>query len=564
VPGERDDVQLGGDAIKDPVRPAIVADERRRWLALYVLCVGMLMIVLDATIVNVALPTIQEDLGFSQNDLAWVVNAYLIAFGGLLLLSGRIGDLIGQRRIFLIGLGVFTGASLLCALAQSQGVLIGARFVQGVGGALTSAVILGMIVTMFPEPREQARAIGAYTFVAVAGGSIGLLLGGVLTETINWHWIFFVNIPIGVATALAAIRLVPDREGIGLTAGADIPGAVLLTGGLMLFVYTILGVAEEGWGSGQTLLLGAISIGLLIAFVARQARVANPLMPLRLFRSRQVSGANLVQALMVVGMFAMFFLGALYMQRILGYDALQVGLAYLPLTIVMGTMSFRYTAQLNLKYGPEGTLTPALIFVAAGLLWLARTPIDANYVIDLLPSMILIGLGAGLGFPSLMTLAMSGVTQSDSGLASGLVNTSLQVGGAIGLAILATFATQRTEGLLSDGEPAAEALNSGYHLAYLIGAGLVLVAIAVAVTTLRARIPGLAPEPVPEPVAELAPAGGGEPAPVVVPATDERRAFTVRPLPASVANPCEEAGVRVTIGCGGGAGTAPVDLDAKQ
>jgi EmrB/QacA subfamily drug resistance transporter len=535
----------------------IAAAERRHWLALYVLCVGMLMIVLDATIVNVALPTIQEDLGFSQNDLAWVVNGYLIAFGGLLLLSGRIGDLIGQRRVFLIGLGVFTGASLLCALSQSQGLLIGARFVQGVGGALTSAVILGMIVTMFPEPREQAKAIGAYTFVAVAGGSIGLLLGGVLTETINWHWIFFVNIPIGVATALAAIRLVPGSKGIGLAAGADLPGAVLLTGGLMLFVYTILGVAEAGWGSSQTLLLAAISIGLLIAFLARQARVANPLMPLRLFRSRQVSGANLVQALMVVGMFAMFFLGALYMQRVLAYDALQVGLAYLPLTIVMGTTSFRFTGQLNLKYGPEATLVPAMIFIVAGLLWLARTPTDANYVFDLLPSMILIGLGAGLGFPSLMTLAMSGTTESDSGLASGLVNTSVQVGGAIGLAILATFATERTEGLLADGEPQAEALNSGYHLAYLIGAGLVLVAIAIAFTALRAPIPELAPEPVPEPVVESVPTGVGEPAPAVVAATAERPAFTARPLAASLANPCEEAGMGVTIGCGGCAGSAP-------
>jgi EmrB/QacA subfamily drug resistance transporter len=543
--------------MKDLVLPTMATDERRRWPALYVLCVGMLMIVLDATIVNVALPTIQENLGFSQNDLAWVVNGYLIAFGGLLLLSGRIGDLIGQRRIFLIGLGVFTGASLLCALAQSQGVLIGARFVQGVGGALTSAVILGMIVTMFPEPREQAKAIGAYTFVAVAGGSLGLLLGGVLTETINWHWIFFVNIPIGVVTALAAIRLVPDRKGIGLAGGADLPGAVLLTGGLMLFVYTILGVAEKGWGSSQTLLLGAISIGLLIAFVARQARVANPLLPLRLFRSRQVSGANLVQALMVVGMFGVFFLGALYMQRILGYDALQVGLAYLPLTIVMGTMSFRFTGQLNLKYGPEATLVPAMISIVAGLLWLARAPTDANYVFDLLPSMILIGLGAGLGFPSLMTLAMSGTTESDSGLASGLVNTSVQVGGAIGLAILATFATERTEGLLADGEPAAKALNSGYHLAYLIGAGLVLVAIAIAFTTLRARTRELAPEAVPEPVVESVPAGMGEPAPAVVAATAERPAFTARPLPASFANPCEEAGMGVTIGCGGCAGSAP-------
>src|SRR5919198_326266 len=406
------------------------AGDQRRWLALYVLCVGMLMIVLDATIVNVALPSIQDDLGFSQSNLAWVVNAYLIAFGGLLLLAGRIGDLIGQRRIFLIGLAVFTGASLLCALAQSQGLLIGARFVQGVGGALTSAVILGMIVTMFPEPREQAKAIGAYTFVAVAGGSIGLLLGGVLTQTINWHWIFFVNIPIGIATALAAVRLVPDREGLGLAAGADLPGAALLTGGLMLGVYTILGVAEKGWGSTQTLALGAVAIGLLGAFVARQARVANPLMPLRLFRSRNVSGANGVQALLVVGMFGMFFLGALYLQRILGYDALEVGLAFLP-------------------------------------------------------SMILMGFGTGLAFPSLMTLAMSGATPRDSGLASGLVNTSVQVGGAIGLAVLATLATERTDARLADGESASAALNSGYHLAYLIVAALVAVAIVVAVAVLE-------------------------------------------------------------------------------
>jgi EmrB/QacA subfamily drug resistance transporter len=520
----------------------MAAEERRRWMALYVLCVGMLMIVLDATIVNVALPTIQEDLGFSQNDLAWVVNAYLIAFGGLLLLSGRIGDLIGQRRIFLIGLAVFTGASLACALAQSQGLLIGARFVQGVGGALTSAVILGMIVTMFPEPREQAKAIGVYTFVAVAGGSIGLLAGGVLTETINWHWIFFVNIPIGLATALFAIRLVPDREGIGLTAGADIPGAALLTGGLMLGVYTILGVAEEGWGSSQTLALGAVSIGLVAAFVTRQARVANPLMPLRLFRSRNVAGANLVQALLVVGMFGMFFLGALYMQRILGYDALQVGLAYLPLTVVMGTMSFRFTEQLNLRYGPQATLVPAMAFIVAGLLLLARTPVDANYAIDLLPPMILIGLGAGLGFPSLMTLAMSGATVSDSGLASGLVNTSVQVGGAIGLAVLATLATERTDGLLADGESAAVALNSGYHLAYLIGAGLVLVAIAVAVSVLRSPVPEAAAEPVTEVRAEP-----GE-APRV-------RAI---PLPADAVpgGGCVETGMRVVIGCGGCAGSS--------
>jgi MFS family permease len=389
---------------------------------------------------------------------------------------------------------------------------------------------------MFPEPREQAKAIGAYTFVAVAGGSIGLLAGGVLTQTINWHWIFFVNLPIGVATALFAIRLVPDRPGLGLAAGADLPGAVLLTGGLMLAVYTILGVAEEGWGSTQTLALGAVSMALLAAFVFRQARVANPLMPLRLFRSRNVAGANLVQALLVVGMFAMFFLGALYMQRILGYDALQVGLAYLPTTLVMGTMSFRFTGQLNLRFGPQATLVPAMVFVAAGLLLLARTPVDATYVIDLLPPMVLIGLGAGLGFPSLMMLAMSGVSPSDSGLASGLVNTSVQVGGAIGLAVLATFATERTDGLLADGEPLASALNAGYHLAYVIGAGLVIVAIVIAVTVLRARLPEAAAEAVTEAAA------------VAV----EPPLIQARPLPNYiVGGGCEETGMRVVIGCGG-------------
>jgi EmrB/QacA subfamily drug resistance transporter len=467
-----------------------VDTDRRRWLALYVLCVGMLMIVLDATIVNVALPSIQGDLGFSQSNLAWVVNAYLIAFGGLLLLAGRIGDLIGQRRIFLIGLAVFTVASLLCALAQTQGMLIGARFVQGVGGALTSAVILGMIVTMFPEPREQAKAIGIYTFVAVAGGSIGLLVGGVLTEAISWHWIFFVNLPIGVATALAALRLVEDHDGIGLGQGADVPGAVLLTGGLMLFVYTILEVEQHGWGSVQTLAMGGVAIGLLAAFLARQARTANPLMPLRLFRSRNVSGANLVQAMLVVGMFGMFFLGALYMQRILGYDPLEVGLAYLPATLVMGAMSFRVSAQLNMRYGPKVTLIPSMVAIAAGMLLFARTPIEASYVVDLMPPMVLIGLGAGLGFPSLMTLAMSGATPQDSGLASGLVNTSVQVGGAIGLAVLATLATERADGLLANGESTANALNSGYHLAYLIGAAFIAIAIVVALWAFRSETGG--------------------------------------------------------------------------
>ena len=460
-----------------------------RWPALYVLSTAVLMIVLDATIVNVALPSIKDDLGFSQSELAWVVNAYLIAFGGLLLLVGRIGDLIGHRRVFLIGLAVFTAASLAGGLAESQAMLIAARFVQGAGGALASAVILGMIVTMFPEPREQAKAIGVYGFVASAGGSIGLLAGGVLTDLINWHWIFFVNVPIGLATGLLSLRFVEDRPGLGLREGADIPGALLVTSGLMLGVYTILGVGEHGWTSAQTLALGAVSIGLVAAFVIRQARVATPLMPLRLFRSREVTGANLVMGLLVVGMFGLFFLGALYLQLILGYDALEVGLAFLPATLVMGTLSLGFTDKLTMRFGPVNVLIAGLFFLIAAMLLFARTPVDGNYWIDLLPLMLLFGAGAGVSFPALMMLAMSGATPQDAGLASGLVNTTAQVGGAIGLALLATLATDRTEGLRADGESVAAALNGGYHLAYLVGAILTAVAIVVAVTVLRSRRP---------------------------------------------------------------------------
>jgi EmrB/QacA subfamily drug resistance transporter len=466
-------------------RPAAAEDERSRWIALVVLCVGMLMIVLDQTIVNVALPSIQGDLGFSQSSLAWVVNAYLIAFGGLLLLAGRLGDLIGQRRIFLIGLAVFTAASLLCGVAPSQEVLVGARFVQGVGGALTSAVILGMIVTMFPEPREQAKAIGVYSFVASAGASIGLLLGGVLTEALSWHWIFFVNLPIGVATALIATRVVHRDEGIGLGRGADIPGAVLLTGGLMLGVYTILEAGDYGWTSAETLGLGGIALALIGGFVSRQARAANPLIPLRIFRSRNVAGANIVQALMVAGIFGIFFLGSLYMQRVLGYDALEIGLAFLPVALLIGILSLGFSARLNNRFGARATLIPGLALLVVGLAIFTQVPVNGSYVPDILPSMVLLGVGAGLTFPSLMTLAMSGATQSDSGLASGLVNTSLQVGGALGLAVLATLSTTRSDTLLASGEPTASALTSGYHLAFVIAAGLVVAAVAVALTVLE-------------------------------------------------------------------------------
>ena len=463
-----------------------VTDERSRWIALYVLCVGMLMIVLDATVVNVALPSIQDDLHFTQSSLAWVVNAYLIAFGGLLLLAGRLGDLIGRKTIFMVGLTVFTAASLLCGIAQSQEVLVAARFVQGVGGAMTSAVILGMIVTMFPEPAEQAKAIGVYGFVASAGGSVGLLAGGVLTQSINWHWIFFVNVPIGIATGLMARRLLARDRGIGLREGADIPGALLITSALMLGVYTIVKPAAEfGWGSGRALGLGAVSLLLLFAFLVREARASKPLMPLRIFRSRNVSGANLVQALMVAGMFGMFFLGALYLQRVLGYDALEIGLAFLPATLVMGVLSLRYSERLIMRFGARRTLLPGLVLIGVGLLLFARAPVDGRYMTDVFPSMLLFGMGIGGSFPALMTLAMSGATPEDAGLASGLVNTAAQVGGALGLAVLATLSATRTSHLLAGGASTAAALTGGYHLAFLIGAGLVAVAIVVVLTVLR-------------------------------------------------------------------------------
>jgi EmrB/QacA subfamily drug resistance transporter len=462
-------------------------NENSRWIALYVLCVGMLMIVLDATIVNVALPSIQEDLGFSQSSLAWVVNAYLISFGGLLLLSGRLGDLLGRRSVFLAGIALFTTASLLCGLAQSQEVLVAARFLQGIGGALGSATILGMIVTMFPEPREQAKAIGVYSFVASAGASIGLLLGGVLTQGINWHWIFFVNIPIGAATALLAWRLVEKDKGIGLRSGADVAGAVLVTSSLMLGVYTIVKAADYGWGDLHTLGFGALSLVLLAGFIVREATAATPLMPLRIFRFRNVTGANVVQILMVAGLFGMFFLGVLYLQRILGYDAIETGAAFLPVSLTIGVLSLGFSARLNMRFGAKATLLPGLALIVIGLALFARAPVDGSYLVDVLPVMLLLGIGAGLSFPSLMTLAMSGATQSDSGLASGLVNTSLQVGGALGLAVLATLSSTRTDTLLANGDSTAEALTGGYHLAFIIAAGLVATAVVVATTVLTPK-----------------------------------------------------------------------------
>jgi EmrB/QacA subfamily drug resistance transporter len=465
----------------------MIATEKSRWIALYVLCTGMLMIVLDVTVVNVALPYVQTDLGFSPSGLAWVVNAYLIAFGGLLLLAGRLGDIFGRRRVFLVGLAVFTLASMVCGLAQNQLTLVLARFVQGAGGAMTSAVILGVIVTMFTEPREQAKAIGVFAFVASAGGAVGLLAGGVLTQAINWHWIFFINVPIGVATAVLARRYVADDEGMGADGGVDVLGAVLVTAALMLGVYTIVKpAAEDGWATTRTLVLAGLSVALLVAFLAREATAALPLMPLRIFRSRNLSGANVMQVVGAAGLFGVFFLGALYVQKVLHYSPLKIGFAFLPVSVLMGTISVRYSDRLVHRFGGRALAVAGFALISAALFWFSAAPVGAGYLAHLFGPFVLIGIGAGLCFPPLMGLAMSGVRPQDAGLASGLVNTTAQVGGALGLAVLATLTATRTAHLRSSGHTEAAALTGGYHLGFVIAAVLVLVGAVVAAVVLEA------------------------------------------------------------------------------
>jgi EmrB/QacA subfamily drug resistance transporter len=460
---------------------------RSRWLALVVLCAGMLMIILDQTIVTVALPSIQRDLGFSQSGLAWVVNAYVVPFGGLLLLAGRLGDLAGRKRVFVTGLALFTGASLWCGLAGSAGMLIAARFVQGIGGATTSAVILGMIVPMFPEPRERARAIAVYSFVGSAGATLGFFAGGVLTQALDWHWIFFVNLPIGLAAWALAVRLFPTSPGLGLGAGSDAAGAVLGTGGLMLGVYAIVGTGQHGWGSPSTIGFGAAAIVLLAAFVVREATAAKPLLPLRVLRSRNVVGGNAAQALMVAAAIGFQFLSTLYLQRVLGYGPFAAGLAVVPAALAIGTISLGFSARLTGRFGPRTVLVAGLALIAVGLAWLARVPVEGRYAVDILPGVLLLGIGAGGALPAVTSLAMSGATGDDSGLASGLVNTTQQIGAAFGLAVLATLAAARTAGLVAQGTPETAALVSGYRLAFGVGAALVLGALAVALLVLSHR-----------------------------------------------------------------------------
>jgi EmrB/QacA subfamily drug resistance transporter len=466
-------------------------DRRARWLALIVLCLGDLMIVLDGTIVNVALPSIRDDLGFSETSLAWVVNGYLLTFGGFLLLGGRLGDLFGQRRMFLIGIALFTAASLACGLAGTQALLVAARAVQGFGGALVSAVALSLIMTLFTEPAERAKAMGIFGFVLSGGGTAGVLLGGVLTDLLSWHWIFLVNIPVGIVVYALSQRLLPATPGIAAEGRVDVGGAVAVTGALMLAVYAIVNGNEAGWTSARTLGLLGGAAALLAVFIAIEARVRSPLMPLGLFRIRNVTAANIVGVLMAGGLFAWFFFSALYMQQILGYTPLEVGLAYLPAMVIWGGSSL-FSDRLVMRFGIRPPLVVGLALMALGLVLFARTPVDGSLV-DVLPGTLAIGLGAGVAFNPILLAAMSGVAPTEYGLASGVVNTSFMMGGALGLAVLASAAAARSDDLEASGDDALTALNGGYHLAFLIGALFTAAAAVVALALIRAEAPAGAP-----------------------------------------------------------------------
>ncbi len=457
---------------------------RTKQLSLAVVATGTLMIVLDGSIVTVAMPAMQSDLGFTPAGLSWVVNAYLIAFGSLLLLAGRLGDLLGRRRMFLYGTGVFTAASLLAGVAGSPAVLIAARFLQGVGSAMAAAVSLGILITLFTEARERARAIAVFSFTGAAGASIGQVVGGMLTDALTWNWIFFINLPIGLASLVLAAAVLPRDRGLGFAAGADVIGALLVTAGLMLGIYTVIEVESYGWVSAHTLGLGALAALLLTAFVVRQSKARTPLVPLRIFRSRQVTGANLVQILMVAALFSFQVLVALYLQRVRGYGAAETGLAMLPAAVVIGAVSLGVSARLNARFGERRVLLAGLALLIAMLLLLTRLPERANYAVDLLPVMLL-AAGFGLALPALTSLGMSGASESDAGLASGVFNTTQQIGMALGVAVLSTLAASRTESLLADGASQTAALTEGYQLAFTIGAGLLTAAFVIAYFVVR-------------------------------------------------------------------------------
>jgi EmrB/QacA subfamily drug resistance transporter len=461
------------------------ASNRRRWLALVVICFGQFMVVLDGTIVNVALASIQRDLHFTQADLTWVVNAYLITFGSLLLLAGRAGDLIGRKKVFLGGVALFTAASVLCGLSQDPGALIAARFLQGAGGALSSGVILALIVTGFPKPMERAQAMSVFTFVIAGGGSLGLLAGGLLTQLVSWHWIFFINLPVGVVTFWLGAVLIDETEGLGLRHGVDIAGSFLVTAAMVLGVYAIVTAADFGWASAHTVGFGAAAIALLASFLVLEGRVSNPIMPLRILRVRSLIGASVARAMLATGMFATFFLGTLYLQHVKGYTAVETGLAFLPWSVSLGVLSLGITANLMGRFGPRRVLIPGMLAIVSSLAVMANTGENASYFPVLLGAYALFGIGAGTSFMPLITIAMSEVPAQDAGLASGIANVTMQISAAIGLAALGTISTGHTASLTAQGLAPSAALTSGYQLSFGIASMCVAAGLLVVLVVLR-------------------------------------------------------------------------------
>jgi EmrB/QacA subfamily drug resistance transporter len=459
---------------------------RTRWIALIVVCLAMLMNALDSSIVNVALPSIQRSLGFSASGLTWVVDAYLIAFGSFLLLAGRLGDLIGRKKVFLAGVSIFTLSSLACALSVNQAMLIGARFLQGLGGAVSTSVIVAIIVTEFSGAAERAKAMSAYLFVAVGGGSIGLLVGGVLTQAVNWHWIFIINVPIGILTLILGSLLIEENQGLGIRHGLDITGSLLMTLSLMVGIYAVVTASTYGWVSAHTLGFGAVALVLVMSFFGVESRVASPIVPLRVLQLKSLTSSSLVRGLTFAGMFSVFFFGALYMERVLGYGPLKTGIAFLPMTLSMAAMSLGVTSRLLVRYGPMRLLVPGLSGVIAGLVILSRAGVGVDYVTGILPALLLLGIGMSVSAVPLLTLAMADVPAADAGLASGIVNVSMWLASSTGLAVFGTLSSSRTASLMADGHSALSSLVAGYHEIFLIGSGLAALGLAAAVLLLWA------------------------------------------------------------------------------
>jgi EmrB/QacA subfamily drug resistance transporter len=482
-------------------RPSTTVGYKNRWAALYVLCGGTLMIVLDSTIVNVALPSIRESLHFSESQLAWVVNAYLLTFGGFLLLGGRLGDLFGPRKMFMAGLVLFTVASVLCGLSDSQALLVFARAIQGLGGAVVSAVGLSLTMNLFTESGERARAMGIFGFVASGGGSIGVLLGGILTSAFNWHWIFLVNLPVGILVFLLALHYLPAIAGDTQSRKhLDVAGAVSVTAALLTATYAVINGNAAGWTSLQTLGTLGIAAILLGIFITVESKAKHPLMPLSLFRVRNVKVANAIGVLWAAAMFAWFFIAALYLQLVLGYNPLHVGLAFLPANLIMAFFSISLSAKLVMRYGIKKLLSIGLLIAAVGLALFAHAPVHGHFLTDVLPSMLLLGIGAGMAFNPVLLAAMNDVPPHESGLASGIVNTSFMMGGALGLAVLASVSAAHTKALSVNGSNSLEALAGGYHLAFLLGGLFAALAslIGASLLLIRKDSTGFHAEPVAE------------------------------------------------------------------